>query len=197
MKLKKFSLKTPKISKQQPPLKTSSKPSPPSSQLSNSTSNTDHATSPAYQSASPQTSSASSLPNVTSTLNEIPPHAKIHAITLPLPDHKLKPNHRTHWAAKMSAVKEARITAWRIATETLPFPTNIYTPIGYVINYHYKGHRPDADNCLASCKAYLDGIADAYNANDRLWDCYGIHRYHDKKAPRLEITMILTRNATI
>jgi crossover junction endodeoxyribonuclease RusA len=26
---------------------------------------------------------------------------------------------------------------------------------------------PDADNCVASCKAYLDGIADAMRVDDR------------------------------
>ena len=39
-----------------------------------------------------------------------------------------------------------------------------------------QGGKPDADNCLAACKAYLDGVADALGINDKDLDVFGIYR---------------------
>ena len=46
----------------------------------------------------------------------------------------------------------------------------------------------DADNCLARCKAYLDGACKALGIDDRTLDCAGIERIHDLgRAGQVEI----------
>ena len=45
-----------------------------------------------------------------------------------------------------------------------------------------------ADNCLARCKAYLDGACKAMGIDDRTLDCAGIDRVHDlAKAGQVKI----------
>lgn len=57
-----------------------------------------------------------------------------------------------------------------------------WRPIRYDVTWFYWGGTgPDADNALASCKAYLDGCADALGVNDRVLDCAGIHRVKDRQ----------------
>ena len=83
-------------------------------------------------------------------------------ITLPLPARALSPNARQHWAAKAKAVKQARATAKMAAIratrgkpprwERAEVRTTFYWP---------DRRRRDADNAISSCKALLDGIADA------------------------------------
>ena len=54
-------------------------------------------------------------------------------------------------------------------------------PVRYDVTWFYWGGTgPDADNALASCKAYLDGCCDALGVNDRVLDCCGIHRVKDR-----------------
>ena len=45
--------------------------------------------------------------------------------------------------------------------------------------WYFKGNKPDADNCLARCKAYLAGACKAMGIDDRPLDCAGIDRVHD------------------
>lgn len=43
-------------------------------------------------------------------------------------------------------------------------------PLSVSLTFHPPdARRRDLDNCLASCKAQIDGIADALGVNDSLW----------------------------
>lgn len=89
-------------------------------------------------------------------------------IDLPWPDAILWPN----GPQARNYGHKARITAkhreWaRLAALGLVAPET--RPIQITIEVHPKprGPFPDADNCIAACKAMLDGIADALKVNDR------------------------------
>lgn len=94
------------------------------------------------------------------------------AVTLPWPDRRLHPNHRSHWAEKAKAVKIARATAHKAALEVgirrtgagLPQALKV-TPIFYPPNMHAH----DIDGLLSSMKAAFDGIADAIGIDDSKW----------------------------
>ncbi|MBR4310735.1 MAG: hypothetical protein IKT79_06880 [Akkermansia sp.] len=105
-------------------------------------------------------------------------------ITLSHPVRALHPNGRAHWAVKYRAAKNARHTAavfMRCAMHELGLKRGVWVPQRYRVEWCYKGSRPDADNVLASCKAYLDGCADALGIDDRQLECAGIERVHDKR----------------
>lgn len=117
------------------------------------------------------------------------------SITLPHPAKALRPNIavRMHWGAKAAARAKARELA-RITTVDAIAAQKIdlihFLPTGYILEWNYKGSKPDADNCLAACKGYLDGICDTLKINDRDLDVYGIFRIHDKaKANTLTLTI--------
>lgn len=91
------------------------------------------------------------------------------ALELPWPDRALSPNARGHWAKKARAVRIAREAAWALTLEALKgrVPNLGDEPVGLNWKFHPKtANRVDDDNCLASCKAYRDGIADALGVND-------------------------------
>jgi len=99
-------------------------------------------------------------------------------IDLPYPNKALWPNGRAHWAAKARETKLHR--AWAFAA------TRAYIGPGYKhdgsriairLTVHPKtnGVAPDKDNCLAACKSYLDGIADALGVDDSLFDPQPVH----------------------
>jgi len=48
-------------------------------------------------------------------------------------------------------------------------------------------HRHDADNAVASCKSFLDGISDAIGQDDSEWEFNGVRFELDRDNPRLEI----------
>ena len=108
-------------------------------------------------------------------------------VALARPGRVLSPNSRSHWTAKQRVVREARgrarllmLKARRDAEELCLLPEG-WRPMRYDVTWFYWGGTgPDADNALASCKAYLDGCADALRVNDRVLDCAGIHRVKDR-----------------
>ena len=123
-------------------------------------------------------------------------------VALARPGRVLSPNSRSHWAAKQRVVREARgrarllmlralarlretgepgpATPRRLASETPA--SRSFVPTHYDVTWYYWGGTgPDADNALASCKAYLDGCCDALGVNDRVLDCAGIHRVKDRE----------------
>ena len=108
-------------------------------------------------------------------------------ITLPLPPKSLSPNGRVHWKNKARLTKHARTNAKLITLAALngstPFP---YTH--YALTFYYPTRaRRDDDNCLASCKAYRDGIADALRIDDhRLSLCEAPVILADPLNPRVE-----------
>lgn len=110
------------------------------------------------------------------------------SIRLPRPERHLTPNCVTGtdpesvWKVlliHMGAKKRARKVAER-AAQSVQRPAGWY-PVEYVLVWYYWGQKSDADNCLASCKAYLDGCAAAWGCNDRDWECAGVRRVRDKE----------------
>lgn len=90
---------------------------------------------------------------------------EVSGITLAWFPKELHPNRRTHFHAKAKAYRDARGYACLIA--------------GTVDGPAYEGNIPlwmtfcpptaakrDLDNCLAACKAYLDGVAEAWGVDD-------------------------------
>lgn len=87
---------------------------------------------------------------------------------------------------KTAAKSRARNIAWGRTCEALNGRRML--PTHYRVVWFYKGNKPDADNCLARCKAYLDGACKALGIDDRTLDCAGIDRVHDlDRAGKVEI----------
>lgn len=109
-------------------------------------------------------------------------------ITLPLPDRVLSPNARCHWATKSRAVKAARATAQYAATVAGGACQWLTTARIDIRAFHTINRRRDRDNLIASCKAYLDGLADAgLIANDSGFTLGPVVFGVDKAYPRLEL----------
>lgn len=89
------------------------------------------------------------------------------AITLPWPGRELSPNGRFHHMAVYRAKKAAKLYAFAVAKEArLGFVAGD-VPIMVQLTFHPKTKTaPDCDNAVASCKAYLDGIAEAMRIDD-------------------------------
>lgn len=109
------------------------------------------------------------------------------AVVLARPGRVLSPNSRSCWAARQRVVREARTRARllmlkeRREVEWMGLLPGGWRPAKYEVTWYYWGGTgPDADNALASCKAYLDGCCDALGVNDRELDCAGIHRVKDR-----------------
>lgn len=95
----------------------------------------------------------------------IPTSAQARAVDLPWPAKDLHPNSRPHYMAKARAVKAARRAASLMAK-----PLGKIDPEAVKVTCIFspppvKRNR-DADNLLAACKAYFDGIADAIGVDD-------------------------------
>lgn len=118
-------------------------------------------------------------------------------ITLLKPNKALHPNARATWRAKMQPCKKARTYA-RLVTQSVlqskGLSADEFRPIGYALTWFYKGVKPDADNCLAACKAYLDGVADALGINDKDLDVFGIYREHNITCSNCIILTFYTQN---
>ena len=91
-------------------------------------------------------------------------------IVLPWPSPFLSPNARCHWRAKSPVTKNARSAAWAI-TKASRASVAHDGPIALLVTFRApdKRHR-DRDNVIATCKAYMDGIADALGVNDRRFE---------------------------
>lgn len=89
------------------------------------------------------------------------------SITLPWFAPELNPNNsRTvHHHKKAAVIKKARMDAGIVASQ---YPAPTWEGKIWIKGIFYppdKRHR-DITNCEAACKAYLDGIADAWKIND-------------------------------
>lgn len=87
-------------------------------------------------------------------------------IVLPWPPKQLNPNSRTHWAVKAKFTKACRLRAG-LETKVAGVKVDWEGKIDVHIVFHQPDRRArDQDGMLSSCKAYLDGIADALMVND-------------------------------
>ena len=113
-------------------------------------------------------------------------------ITLPIPHPKLSPNARVHWAQKAKLVKSHRDNAaYRsiAAIKGREYPFWTKARVSVVAYFKTAAHR-DADNIMASMKAYFDGIADAGIVdNDRAFSHEPLKIEKDAQNPRVEITI--------
>jgi len=90
-------------------------------------------------------------------------------LILPWPNKDMSPNSRVHHMQKASAKKHYRANCHILAKAKLqPKPK---TPdLLLIITFNPPhGQKYDRDNCLASIKAGLDGVADALGADDADW----------------------------
>lgn len=116
-------------------------------------------------------------------------------ITLPHTPRELSPNAKaplTQRGAQVAGFKKtaaksrARQLAWARTREALKGQKLV--PTHYRVIWYFKGNKPDADNCLARCKAYLDGACKAMGIDDRILDCAGIDRVSDlARAGQVEV----------
>lgn len=102
-------------------------------------------------------------------------------VTMPWPPSELSPNVNRHWRTKARLKAKQRSTwAWlaqekksELAGAVLADAVAVY--VGLIFNPPTK-HKRDLDNCLASCKSGLDGLADALGVDDsrfKLHLCFG------------------------
>jgi hypothetical protein len=117
-------------------------------------------------------------------------------ITLPIPDREVSPNAsrgQSRWAAirKSKKVKlhrdRARIETI-IAKQSLDCDT---MPVGYSLAHFFPTMAfRDEDNADGACKAYRDGICDAFAMSDKNFCKLALStRAKDAENPRVEITI--------
>lgn len=91
-------------------------------------------------------------------------------ITLPWPDKSLSPNGRPrHWTVKHKAAKSAKNTAFVLTKQQVKVKIHADK-----LRLHWEfrpktKHAIDADNAVASCKYYQDGIAQALGVDDSIF----------------------------
>lgn len=85
-------------------------------------------------------------------------------LTLPWYPKELAPNARVHRMVKAKAAKQYRLACYAIAKQ---YPAMQ----GHLMILFYPPNRQarDLDNCLAAIKSGLDGVADAWDINDKLF----------------------------
>ena len=83
-------------------------------------------------------------------------------LILPWPLKELHPNARVHRMQKAKAAKQYRAACYALAKQSKPLKGHL------MILFYPPNRQPrDLDNCLAAIKSGLDGIADAWQVNDR------------------------------
>ena len=90
-------------------------------------------------------------------------------IDLPFPHKLLWPNGRTRQSA-WKRKEQAKAKDWAfLAAKAATRPDSLSAPIPVALTVCAKptGKNPDADNCVAAAKYYLDGIALALGIDDK------------------------------
>ncbi len=88
-------------------------------------------------------------------------------LCLPWPDRSLSPNARVDRRARAGIVREHRAAAAMVAG-ALQDPLSVDKEVDLsVIFYPPDNRRRDLDNCYSMCKAYQDGIFEAFGLDDR------------------------------
>lgn len=87
-------------------------------------------------------------------------------IKLPWPAPALRSNasHGKHWGAKHRATSSARTSAFVVAKSK---GVGCWPEADILIEYWPPSRRGDPQNVPSSLKAYIDGIADAMNCDDK------------------------------
>ena len=85
-------------------------------------------------------------------------------LTLPWFPPDLKPNARVYRLKKAIAAKQYRQACYLLAKGHAPMQGHLR-----IVFYPPNRRLMDLDNCLASIKFGLDGVADAWGINDRLF----------------------------
>jgi crossover junction endodeoxyribonuclease RusA len=87
-------------------------------------------------------------------------------VRLPWPHAALSPNSRIHHMVRARKAKSAKISAWSLAYEA-GVRRQDATPRTLTFSFHPPTRRRmDLDNVIASCKAYIDGLACALGIDD-------------------------------
>lgn len=91
-------------------------------------------------------------------------------VELPWAAKSQSPNGRVHWETKARDAKTAKTMAASLTRiETKTKPQWLSARLEYA--FHPKtAHALDLDNCIASCKAYQDGISLALGIDDSKFD---------------------------
>src|SRR5574343_130448 len=91
-------------------------------------------------------------------------------VVLPWPPRALSPNSRTHWR-KLAAVRaDYRRVCWALTREAagVDWARPLSGPVDVSLEFVSPDRRGrDLDNCIASLKSGLDGLADALQVDDR------------------------------
>lgn len=85
---------------------------------------------------------------------------------IPWPDKILSPNARVHWGRKSKATKSYRYSCGTIAMAHKPHLPESGDIALQITFFPPDKRRRDRDNLIASLKAAMDGIADAWEVND-------------------------------
>lgn len=94
------------------------------------------------------------------------------------------------FTAKKQAKRRAAAAAMK-AMQNAGLQRGQLMPAQLVITHYYFGQKLDLDNVAGSCKAYLDGMAEAVGFNDREIDVLQVLRVRDKdKKGKLELKLL-------
>lgn len=115
-------------------------------------------------------------------------------IDLPFPAKPLWPNGRAHWAEKARAVKSHREWARIAALASGANWSGFKDGVSLAVTVHPKTRHPiDRDNCVASLKSYIDGLADALGVDDRTFNTPSITFAEPIKGGRMTLTVQSTK----
>lgn len=117
-------------------------------------------------------------------------------ITLPIPDREVSPNAsrgQSRWAA-ISKSKKVKLHRDRARVETIIAKQSFdceQMPVGYSLAHYFPTMAfRDEDNADGACKAYRDGICDAFGISDKNFCKLALStRAKDASNPRVEITI--------
>ena len=109
-------------------------------------------------------------------------------LSLPWPPKELSPNYRGHWAPQAAAKKKYRC-AVRILALQHPLPIPEEGPIFLEVEFYAPDNRPrDQDNMIAAFKAGQDGLADAWNINDKRINC--TYKFSQQKGGMVKVKVL-------
>lgn len=109
-------------------------------------------------------------------------------VDLPWYPRELSPNAREHWSVSARKKKEYKIACWALTKEAIGNPQLPDGKINLTIEFFPPSRRHyDLDNCLASIKSGLDGVALALGVNDRRFNPMPIMREEVRGLIRLTI----------